>query len=62
MKKEVKLSSSLSIPRILIGLWQIADMERDEQKLDLPQTASYMDDYIAAGFSTFDMADHYGSS
>ena len=48
--------------RILIGLWQIADMERDEQKLDLPQTASYMDDYIAAGFSTFDMADHYGSS
>ena len=62
MNKIVKLSSSLSTTRLIIGLWQIADMERRDQQLDLTKTATHMNAYIEAGFTTFDMADHYGSS
>ena len=62
MKKITHLSSSLSIPRLIIGLWQIADMEKAGEQLDHIKTATYMNDYIDAGFTTFDMADHYGSS
>lgn len=56
------LSPSLTIPKVVIGLWQIADMERNDQTLDVPKTASYMEEYLKAGFYAFDMADHYGSS
>ena len=62
MNKQIKISDTLSIPRLVMGLWQIADMERNEQLLDSKQTARYMDSYISSGFTTFDMADHYGSS
>ena len=62
MKKQVALSPHLSVPRLLIGLWQIADMEKEDQQLDPSQMAVYMKHYIDAGFTTFDMADHYGSS
>ena len=62
MDKIVKLSASLSTPRLIIGLWQIADMERKNKQLDLAKTATHMDSYLKAGFTTFDMADHYGSS
>ena len=62
MNKQIKISDTLSIPRLVMGLWQIADMERNEQLLDSKQTARHMDSYISAGFTTFDMADHYGSS
>ena len=57
-----KLSPSLKISRIITGLWQVADMEKNGQMLDVPQTAGYMNPYFDKGFSTFDMADHYGSS
>ncbi|HCM75993.1 MAG TPA: aldo/keto reductase [Cytophagales bacterium] len=57
-----KLSASLTISRALTGLWQIADMERDGQTLDPKQTAPFMKAYANAGFTTFDMADHYGSA
>ena len=62
LKNKTILSKSLSIPKLIVGLWQIADMEKEDQQLDLPKTASYMDAYIDAGFTAFDMADHYGSS
>ena len=62
MNKTVKLSPTLTVPRLVMGLWQIADMERKNPTLDPTETASYMYPYIEAGFSTFDMADHYGSS
>lgn len=62
MNKLVNLSDSLEIPRIIIGLWQIADMERQNGNLDPEQTAKFMQPYVKAGFTTFDMADHYGSS
>lgn len=56
------LSPTLTISRVLTGLWQIADMERDGQTLDPIKTAQSMKPYLDAGFSTFDMADHYGSA
>lgn len=56
------LAPDLTISRIITGLWQIADMERDQQVLDLNETAQYMQAYTEAGLTTFDMADHYGSA
>lgn len=57
-----QLAPDLKISRILTGLWQIADMERDGQSLDLAQVANHMQAYTDAGLTTFDMADHYGSA
>ncbi|MAD30586.1 MAG: aldo/keto reductase [Flavobacteriaceae bacterium] len=62
MDKTVDLSSTLSVPRLIIGLWQIADLERNNPSLDLKKMATHMNPYIEAGLNTFDMADHYGSS
>lgn len=56
------LAPDLHITKILTGLWQIADMERDGQQLDLDATANAMQPYLDAGLTTFDMADHYGSA
>lgn len=57
-----ELAPDLRISRIIMGLWQIADMERGEQSLDLDQTAQSMKAYTDAGLTSFDMADHYGSA
>ena len=56
------LAPGLEISRIVTGLWQVADMERGGRTLDLDAAAVSMADYAAAGFDTFDMADHYGSA
>ena len=56
------LAPGLEISRIVTGLWQIADMERDGRRVDEEAAAAAMADYAAAGFDTFDMADHYGSA
>ncbi len=58
----VELAPGLTISRMLAGLWQIADMERDGVPLDPAKTASDMRPYVEAGITTFDMADHYGSA
>ncbi|MBK6485621.1 MAG: aldo/keto reductase [Gemmatimonadetes bacterium] len=60
--ERTELAPGLSICRALTGLWQIADMERDGRQLDLDATAAAMAPYVEAGFTTFDMADHYGSA
>lgn len=57
-----ELAPDLSISRVLTGLWQIADMEREDNSIDLDATAKEMAPYVDAGFTTFDMADHYGSA
>ena len=65
MKSEIErrtLAPGLDISRVLTGLWQIADMERDGRTIDLAATAAAMKPYVEAGFTTFDMADHYGSA
>jgi aryl-alcohol dehydrogenase-like predicted oxidoreductase/enamine deaminase RidA (YjgF/YER057c/UK114 family) len=56
------LAPGLEISRIVTGLWQIADMERDGRRVDEESAAAAMADYVGAGFDTFDMADHYGSA
>jgi aryl-alcohol dehydrogenase-like predicted oxidoreductase len=56
------LAPKLKISQILTGLWQIADMERDGQSIDLHEAAKDMQPYLDAGLTTFDMADHYGSA
>ncbi|MEM9800286.1 MAG: aldo/keto reductase [Planctomycetota bacterium] len=48
--------------RVLTGLWQVADMERDGRELDPVQASRAMEPYVAAGLTAFDMADHYGSA
>lgn len=57
-----ELAPDLKISRVLTGLWQIADLERDGSTLDPVATAKFMAPYVDAGFTTFDMADHYGSA
>jgi aryl-alcohol dehydrogenase-like predicted oxidoreductase/enamine deaminase RidA (YjgF/YER057c/UK114 family) len=56
------LAPGLSVSRAITGLWQIADMERDGRILDTEKASSAMASYVAAGLTTFDMADHYGSA
>lgn len=62
MTEYCELAPDLKISRVLTGLWQIADMEKDGNILDPIQTAQAMHPYVDAGFTTFDMADHYGSA
>ncbi|MEX0288480.1 MAG: aldo/keto reductase, partial [Flavobacteriaceae bacterium] len=62
MDTTTTLAPGLQISRIVTGLWQIADMERHGKILDPIATGDYMNAYLEAGFSSFDMADHYGSS
>ena len=58
--ERIDLSPDLSISRVVTGLWQMADMERDGQKIDLDHAAAAMRPYVDAGLTAFDMADHYG--
>lgn len=56
------LAPGLTISRVVNGLWQVADLERDGREFDLDQAALAMSPYVEAGLTTFDMADHYGSA
>ena len=62
MVEYIDLAPDLRISRVLTGLWQIADLERNGATLDPAATARHMTPYVEAGFTTFDMADHYGSA
>lgn len=62
MVERTRLAPGLEIARVLTGLWQVADMERDGRTLDPEASAAAMERYVAAGLTTFDMADHYGSA
>lgn len=56
------LPSGLQLRRLITGLWQMADQERDGRPFDLDRAAEALAAYARAGFDTFDMADHYGSA
>jgi aryl-alcohol dehydrogenase-like predicted oxidoreductase/enamine deaminase RidA (YjgF/YER057c/UK114 family) len=60
--ERAELAPGLSVSRVLTGLWQIADMERGGRGLKLDAAAAAMAPYVAAGLTSFDMADHYGSA
>ncbi|RRQ50562.1 aldo/keto reductase [Maribacter algicola] len=62
MHTTIELADGFEISRVVTGLWQIADMERHGTTLDSVETAKYMQPYLDAGLTSFDMADHYGSS
>ena len=59
--KKTRLGPGLEVSEVLTGLWQIADMERFGS-LDPGEVTRLMGSYVEAGFTTFDMADHYGSA
>ena len=56
------LAHGPTIRRLVTGLWQMADQERDGNRADLDAAAEALTAYARAGFDTFDMADHYGSA
>jgi aryl-alcohol dehydrogenase-like predicted oxidoreductase/enamine deaminase RidA (YjgF/YER057c/UK114 family) len=58
----IDLAPGLNVPRLIVGLWQVADMERGGQPLDTDTAADALQAYAHAGFDAFDMADHYGSA
>ncbi len=58
----LRLSDRLEISRVLTGLWQVADIEKDGAVIDPEVGAGWLGEYAARGFDTFDMADHYGSA
>ena len=58
----VELASDLRITRILTGLWQVADQEKDGTRLDPERAADALEPLVESGFTTFDVADHYGSA
>jgi len=60
--EKYNLAPGLEISRVVTGLWQIADMEKDGNTLDPVATSAFMAPYADAGLNTFDMADHYGSA
>lgn len=62
ISKYHELAPGLTICRALTGLWQIADLERDGTKVNPHEATKAMKAYVDAGFTTFDMADHYGSA
>lgn len=56
------LAPGLEVSRLVTGLWQVADLERDRGPLDPVAAAGHLAAYADAGFTSFDMADHYGSA
>ncbi len=60
--ERTRLAPDLEISRMVTGLWQVADQERDGRTLDPDRAAAAMAEYAEAGFDSFDMADHYGSA
>lgn len=58
----IEIAPGLTVSRVVIGLWQVADMEKDGRTLDPDLAAADMAAYAEAGFDAFDMADHYGSA
>ncbi|MFM8750606.1 aldo/keto reductase [Rhabdaerophilum sp.] len=60
--ERIRLGGELDVSRVLTGLWQVADIEKEGRLIDPEVGADWLSAYAAAGFDTFDMADHYGSA
>ncbi|KQS64072.1 aldo/keto reductase [Rhizobium sp. Leaf371] len=58
----IRLTPELEISRLVCGLWQVADIEKNGATIDPNKGADALDAYARDGFDTFDMADHYGSA
>ena len=60
--ERARLAAGLEVSRVLTGLWQVADQERDGAALETEAAARALEPAEDAGFTTFDVADHYGSA
>ena len=60
--ERLTLAPGLEIARVLVGLWQVADIEKNGTQIDPEVGAEHLAAYAASGFDPFDMADHYGSA
>ena len=60
--QRIELAPGYTISRVITGLWQVADIEKDGNIMDIESAASALVEYADSGFDTFDMADHYGSA
>ena len=61
--EHLRLAPGLEVPRVVVGLWQVADQERLRgTPLDPEAGARAMAEHARAGLTAFDMADHYGSA
>jgi aryl-alcohol dehydrogenase-like predicted oxidoreductase/enamine deaminase RidA (YjgF/YER057c/UK114 family) len=58
----IQLTPDFTVSRLVNGLWQIADRERGGALVDPKEVAHSMLPFVEQGLTTFDMADHYGSS
>lgn len=54
---QLQFTPDLNICRILNGMWQVSGAHG---RIDRKQAIQSMFDYIDAGFTTWDLADHYG--
>ena len=59
LKKEayIELSPDFKICRVLNGMWQVSG---SYGRINPTLAVSDMDNYLNAGFITWDLADHYG--
>jgi aryl-alcohol dehydrogenase-like predicted oxidoreductase/enamine deaminase RidA (YjgF/YER057c/UK114 family) len=57
-----ELAPGFQVSRVLTGLWQVADLERNGTLLNPEEGALSLKEYFDAGLTCFDMADHYGSA
>ena len=62
LPEKIPLGETLQISRVLTGLWQVADIEKGGKIIDPEKGADDLETYMRQGFTTFDMADHYGSA
>jgi len=62
ISERIDLGPGLSISRVITGMWQIADLERDGKERDPRDMARFMTAYEEAGLTSYDMADHYGAA
>ncbi|MDC0835856.1 aldo/keto reductase [Geitlerinema sp. CS-897] len=53
----VQLTSDMTICRVLNGMWQVSGAHG---RIDPERAIDAMFDYVDAGFTTWDLADHYG--
>jgi aryl-alcohol dehydrogenase-like predicted oxidoreductase len=62
IKKNNELAKGLTISPVIIGLWQVADLERNGESLNPEVSAKALMGYYVEELTAFDMADHYGSA
>ena len=61
ISKTVKTTQKYLYQNLSLGYGKLLTL-KEKKRLDLNKTAESLNGYVNEGFSTFDLADHYGSS